>query len=138
MEQVLRHYQDKVKLVFMHLPLSSIHPQAFAAAQASVCADRQGKFWEFHDRLFDASPNLSPDTLEKVASDFRLNLGEFNSCLKSEESRTTVLRDIQVAKKANVQGTPTFIINGQIMKEAASFENFKTIIEAELWKRMNK
>lgn len=138
LEQVLRHYQDKVKLVFMHLPLSSIHPQAFAAAQASVCADRQGKFWEFQDGLFDASPNLSPDTLEKIASDFRLNLREFNSCLKSEESRSTVLRDIQVAKKANVQGTPTFIINGQIMKEAANFENFKTIIEAELWKRMNK
>ncbi len=77
LDQVAQHYGDKVKLVFVHLPLSSIHPQAFAAAQASVCAEKQGKFWEYHDRIFDTNPNLSPEIFEKIASELLLNLYVF-------------------------------------------------------------
>jgi protein-disulfide isomerase len=134
LNQVMGFYGNRVRLIFKHLPLTSIHPQALEAAQAGVCAARQGKFWEYHDRLFDSSPNLSPVMLEKIASEIGLNVGGFSSCLSSEESRSAIQRDLQVAKKLGIQGTPTFLINGKLLKEAASFESFKKMIDEELQK----
>jgi len=131
LNQVMQAYGNDVRLIFKHLPLSSIHPQALGAAQAAVCAEKQGRFWDYHDRLFASSPNLSPLILEKIASDIGLNTGEFSSCLNGEESRSAVLRDLQVANKLGIQGTPTFVINGQVFKEAISFESVKKIINEE-------
>lgn len=134
LNQVMEAYGNNVRLVFKHLPLSSIHPQALGAAQAGVCAEKQGKFWDYHDRLFASSPDLSPAVLEKIASDIGLNTREFRSCIDDEESRSAILRDLQTAKKLGIQGTPTIVINGQILKEAVSFEVFKKVIDRELLK----
>ena len=129
-KQVLQGYGDKVRLVFKHLPLS-IHPDAFKAAQASVCAADQGKFWQYHDRLFNSS-SLSTETLMSVAAAVGVNTKEFTTCLDSEESRARVSADMKEARLAEILSTPTFIINGRVLKGARGVEDFKRMINEEL------
>lgn len=130
LRQVLKPYGDQVRLVFKHLPLP-IHPDAFNAARASVCAAAQGKFWEYHDRLFSSS-SLSSDALIGLASELGLSIKEFNDCLASEGSLAIVSKDIRDARQADVQGTPTFIINGRAMKGARGQEDLKRTIDQEI------
>lgn len=125
-EPVLEEYKDRVRLVFKHLPLQ-IHPQAFKAAQASVCASLQGKFWQYHDKLF-ASPDLSPQSLTNHAVDLSLDADRFSACLESEESRAAVLKDMLEAHRAEVQATPTFIVNGRIVRGVRNAEEFRKVI----------
>ena len=128
--QVLEGYGDKVRLVFKHLPLP-IHPEAYKAAQASVCAADQGKFWEYHDRLF-GSGNLSRDALISLAAEIGLGAREFIECLDSESSRATVARDVKESREADIQATPTFLINGKMLKGSRGIEDFKRMIDQEI------
>ncbi len=129
-KQVLQNYKDKVRLVFVHLPLE-IHSQAFLSARASYCAGEQGLFWQYHDRLF-ASDDLSPFVLHKLASELRLDAAKFDLCLKSEASGAAVLSDVRDAKRFTIESTPTFIINGRLLRGVHTFEEFKEVIENEL------
>jgi len=132
LKQVLQSYGETVRLVFKHTPLP-IHADAFKAAQAAVCADKQGKFWEYHDRLFSSNV-LSTDALRKEAAELGLDINEFNACLDSEASRAAVLKDMKEAKQADIQGTPSFVISGSVLRGARSFEDFKSVIDRELKK----
>lgn len=129
-KQVLKSYGDKVRLVFKHLPLP-IHPEAFRAAQASVCAGEQGKFWEYHDGLF-GSDSLSGEALTRLAANLGLDTKEFSACLDSETSRAAVAKDIRESRKADIQATPTFIVNGKLLKGARGLEDFKRMIDEEI------
>jgi protein-disulfide isomerase len=128
-KQILKSY-DNVRIIFKHLPLD-IHNQAFASAQAAVCAGEQDLFWLYHDALF-ASKVLSPEALNKSALDVGLSLPKFTACVLSDTTRATLRRDIQEAKQLGIDSTPTFVINGKIVRGAISFESFKAIIEHEL------
>jgi len=130
--QLLQSYGESVKLVFKHTPLP-IHADAFKAAQAAVCGDKQGKFWEYHDRLFSSNV-LSTDALRKEAAELGLEMTEFNACLDSDASRAAVLKDMKEARQADIQGTPSFVINGSVLRGARSFEDFKSVIDQELKK----
>lgn len=132
LKQVLQSYGERVRLVFKHTPLP-IHADAFKAAQAAVCADKQGRFWEYHDRLFSSNV-LSTDALRKEAAELGLEMTEFNTCLDSEASRAAVLKDMKEAKQADIQGTPSFVISGSVLRGARSFEDFKSVIDRELKK----
>lgn len=129
LKQVLKKYGN-VKLVFKHLPLD-IHAEAFAAAQAAFCADEQGLFWPYHDALFAAN-DLSPEVLKRKASELGLSVPKFEACLSSESSLSAIQKDIQEAKRIGLNSTPTFIVNGRLVRGAISFEEFKTIIDREL------
>lgn len=129
---VLKSYGDKVRLIYKHLPLS-IHPQAFQAAQAATCAANQDKFWEYYDVLFRIS-DMSLGNLQKIAQEVSLNLEQFNLCLNSESSKEAVKRDIQEAKSLKIEATPTFLINGRLVKGALSEADFKKVIDNELHK----
>jgi protein-disulfide isomerase len=133
LKQVLQRYGHNVRLVFKQLPLP-IHKDAFNAAQASVCAEQQGKFWEYHDRLFNSS-SLSLEALRSIAADLGLHTDEFNKCLNSEAARASVIKDINEAKQVGIQATPTFIINGRLMRGAGSPEEFYKTIEQEIRKK---
>lgn len=133
LKQVLREYRQNVRLVFKHLPLP-IHPHAFRAAQAAYCAERQGRFWEYHDLLFRAA-DLSEDTLRAIARESSLDVEQHSACLKSDASRAQVTKDVQEARQAGFQGTPTFVINGRVMRGAIGLEDFKRVIDQELLKR---
>jgi protein-disulfide isomerase len=129
-EEVIRAYGDRVRVVFKHLPLP-MHAEAFKAAQAAVCADRQGKFWEYHDRLFN-STDLTAQSLREQAAEIGLNTEDFQSCIEAESSRVVVLKDLQQARQADIQGTPTFVINGKVLRGAKGVDDFRKAIDEVL------
>jgi len=124
-------YRDSVSFRYVHFPLTSIHPNAFQAAEASECANDQGRFWEFHDRLYENQRKLDSDTYYSIAKSLGLDLEQFRQCLTSGAKRETVLRDFNEALSKNLRGTPSFFVNG-IAVENYAYENFKKIIEEEL------
>ena len=128
--QVLRAYQDDVRLVFKHLPLE-IHPLSFQAAQAAFCGGKQGVFWQYHDALFD-SDTLSPEVFRSLAKVTGADPEQFQKCLASQESRVAVLDNLSEAQQLGISSTPTFLVNGKVIRGAVSFEEFKEVIEREL------
>jgi protein-disulfide isomerase len=126
-EQLRQTYGDNVKFVFKQMPLP-FHQYAFKAAQAAVIAQQQGKFWEFHDRLF-AAHDLSVDALKHMAVEVGLKEDEFNQDLDSETIRTVVQKDIEEARQLGVRGTPTFFVNGRVVREPSSFTALKQEID---------
>jgi protein-disulfide isomerase len=121
----------KVKLVYKDFPLS-FHPQAQKAAEAAECAGDQGKYWEMHDLLFDNGVQGGVASFKENAKTLGLNTGEFNSCLDSGEKASGVQADMALGGQSGIQGTPGFIINGQLVSGAQPFTVFKQIIDAEL------
>lgn len=133
LKQVMQTYGKDVRLVFKHMPLEG-HRNSLPAARAAYCAAEQDRFWQFHDALF-ASRNLSPALFEEIANDLGLGLPKFRACLDSEHSRTAIVKDIETAKLFRIESTPSFIINGKLIKGAVSLADFQKIIERELSQR---
>ena len=130
LKQVMQTYSKDVRLVFKHMPLEG-HRNSLPAARAAYCAAEQDRFWQFHDALF-ASRNLSPALFEQVANDLGLGVPKFRACLESEQSRTAIVKDIETARFFRIESTPSFIVNGKLIKGALSFADFQKIIEREL------
>jgi hypothetical protein len=129
-KQLLREYGDKIRLEFKHLPLEQ-HPLARISAQAVFCSGKQRRFWEYHDVLF-GSDDLSREFLNVAATKAGLQLSLFQECLDSAESRLAIAADLQEAKRLGIDSTPTFLINGKLLRGAASFDQFKLTIDREL------
>ena len=127
-DEVLKNYPNDVRLVFKNLPLP-MHEQAKPAAQASLAAFKQGKFWEFHDALFANQESLGKDFYEKTAKDLNLDIEKFKKDSASEEINKTIEADSALGAKNQIQGTPGFFINGIAVKGAYPFEYFKNIID---------
>jgi protein-disulfide isomerase len=131
LKQVVQSYGNNVRVIHKNLPLPN-HPQSFKAAQAAFCAGEQGKFWPYHDLLFEHANDLSEKALTESAAEAGVNLKEFNTCLDSEASKNAVMKDLQEARQAGIFSTPTFVINGRALKGARSLEDFKAIIDQSL------
>ena len=134
LEQVLARYPTQVRLVFKDLPLDSLHPQARQAAEASRCAGDQGKFWPFHDKLFERAPDASPATLAAIATEVGLDVAAFDRCVASGTHREAVQRDVTEAMGLGASGTPAFFVNGRFLSGAQPFEAFVRVIDDELQK----
>ena len=130
--QVLEKYPGKVRLLFRHLPLDALHPQARGAAEASWCAQDQGKFWEYHDVLFEQAPKATEDDLKRYAGQIDLDVRKFESCLSQNAHRDSVQRDIDEVNKLGTSGTPAFFINGRPLSGAQPLEKFVQMIDEEL------
>ena len=100
----------EINLIYRHFPLNNIHPKAQKAAEASVCAQKQNKFWEYHDTLFENQNALAVDDLKSYASDLGLNQAKFDSCLDNGEAKDKVDKDLISATASGGTGTPYFII----------------------------
>lgn len=109
-----------------------MHARAQPAAEAAQCANEQGKFWEFHDKLFASQQALSDDDFKKHATDLGLNVEAFNACFSSGKFRADVQKDASDGQKIGVTGTPAFFINGRFLSGAQPFEAFKAIIDEEM------
>lgn len=109
-----------------------MHPRAAPAAEAAQCARDQGKFWEYHDKIFENQKSLSDEDFKKHAVDLGLNTEAFNACFESGKFRADVQKDGVDAQAAGVSGTPAFFINGRFLSGAQAFEAFKAIIDEEL------
>ena len=133
-EQVMTTYPGKVRLVYRQFPLS-FHPHAAKAAEASLCAADQGKFWEYHDVLFKNQKKLEPTELKAHASEVGLDGQKFGQCLDSGDKKKAVDADQQAGLAAGVGGTPAFFINGIFLNGAQPIDEFKKVIDGELASR---
>jgi protein-disulfide isomerase len=131
---IYRKYDGQVALVFKNFPLVNIHPYALDAALAGECASIQGKFWEYHDYLFQHQDALTVDDLKAYAKELGMNTSNFDGCLDSKQFSYQVQRSIAEGKAAGVSGTPTFFINGIPLVGAQPESEFTSIIDAELKK----
>ena len=131
LDQVMAKYGDRVRLVFRHLPLA-IHPLAPKAAEASLCAEDQGKFWEMHDAMFRNQGALAAAGLKATAAGLGLDAPAFASCLDSGTKSAAVQADAAAAHKAGIEGTPALFVNGRMLDGAVPFEQVAAIIEDEL------
>ena len=129
-KKVLDTYGDKVRLVYRHYPLE-FHATARPAAEASACAAAQGKFWEYHDKLF-ASADLSDAQLKSLAGEVGLDQAKFDECFAKKQFKADIDKDMADASSVGVTGTPAFFINGRMISGAQPFEKFKEIIDDEL------
>jgi protein-disulfide isomerase len=132
LDEVLERYPDDVRLVYRHMPLDRIHAHARSAAEASVCAQDQGRFWPFHDLLFANPRNLGPADLERYASEVGLDLEPFRACVAERKFREKVEADSDAARTIGVSGTPAFVVNGIVLTGARPLPDFVRIIDAEL------
>jgi protein-disulfide isomerase len=120
-----------VKIVWKHLPLD-IHPQAPGAHLASVAAHKQGKFWEFHDKVFANRQELNIAKYLEYAADLGLDMERFRTDLANLGNERAIDEDKAEAAALQITSTPGFFINGRYLRGAKPFEDFAQIIDAEL------
>ena len=133
--EVKAKYPDSVRLAYRHYPLTGIHPNAWKAAEASLCANEQGRFWDLHDLMFTEQGDLTVDALKAKAARLDLNAEAFNRCLDSGRHHEAVLADVRAGNTAGVSGTPALFINGRFVEGAVRFATLAAIIEDELRRR---
>lgn len=136
-KEIIKSYPKDVRFVYRHFPLTSIHPNAQKAAEATECAAKLGgndAFWKLHDKIFDRSPNIAPDVLVTLAKENGLKEADFKKCLDSGEMAAKVNQQMQDGSSAGVQGTPATFVNGKLSSGAIPLESLKAAIDAELKK----
>jgi len=127
---LLEKYPTDLKVVFKNFPLPN-HPFANKASIAALAAGRQGKFWEFHHRLFEAVSSLSDGKIQDIAKELGLDTERFNRDLSDLSIQNLINRDLTEGMKAQVQGTPALFVNGKSVRNG-SLEGFQQMIEKEL------
>ena len=135
-EQVLEKYPDQVKFVFKNYPLNS-HKFARQAAVAALSAGRQGKFWEFHDKLFENYDQLNQQKIQAISQDLGLDPVRFTENMRDPQLMAAVDRDQSDGNKAGVRGTPAVFVNGKLLRNM-DFREFQFKIEKELQKIREK
>lgn len=127
-KEILAKYPDKVKVVYRDYPGPN-HPHAQQAAEAAQCAGDQGKFWEYHDSLFDRQAPGTGWNFTELAKEIGLNLKSFATCLNTGRYRDEVTKDLHDGFKLGVTSTPTFFIDGRPLVGAKSFAEFQVVID---------
>jgi len=133
MKQIADKYGDKVRVVYRQYPIPSLHPNAFKAAEASLCAHEQGKFWELHDMMFQEQNQLTISDLKSKAARLKLDQKKFDACLDSGKYTERVQNDAKEGSKIGVNGTPALFVNGvEIDGGAVGFDVVSQAIDKEL------
>lgn len=131
MKQLLADYPDKIRLVIKNYPYK-YRDFARIAAQASLAARDQGKYWEMHDLLLTRSPKLDRDSLISYAGELGLEVKAFTAAIDSDKHNAEIDRDIKLAESLDLYNTPTFYINGRQVIGERPVEYFKKILDEEL------
>jgi protein-disulfide isomerase len=131
-KRLLQAYPDKIRFVYRDFPLYSIHPQAEPAAIAADCAGEQGRYYDYHDKLFSEEVELGPAAYTQYANELGLDASKFSDCVSSQRYKAEVTADYQYASNLGVRSTPTFFINGIAVIGAQPYETFKEIVDKEL------
>lgn len=137
MRDVLKLYGKDVRFVYKHFPLERPHPWARPAAVASECAGRQGRFWEYHDLLYDKQEEWTKDDaparLQAFAKTLKLDSAAFDACLKDKAADDAVAKDMKEGDDRWVGSTPTFFVNGKRFVGARQLQTRGTLwIERQL------
>jgi protein-disulfide isomerase len=133
---VLEKNKGKVKLVFKNFPLNT-HQFARKAATAALAAGKQGKFWEFHDRLFQNYNRLNDQVVQEQAKQLGLDMQKLEKDMNDPQISQVINQDMQDGAKAGVRGTPTIYVNGSLLRDT-NLEGFQAAIDKELEKRGKK
>ena len=133
-KQVMDTYPAQVRLVYKHFPLS-FHREAMNAHRAAEAAREQDKFWEMHDRIFQAPSDLTAETMRKHAEALGLDLAKYDEGVKSERVQKRIAADQEEGRKVGVRGTPAFFVNGKYIAGAQPFDAFKREVDAALGKK---
>jgi len=134
---LFREYVDTGKVKFVYKHMAILGQESVWAAEASECAADQGKFWEYHDLVFDrqAGENqgaFNKDKLLAMAQELKLDMARFEPCLKNDQTQGRVQADTQEGQQVGVRGTPTFFVNGRAVVGAVPLQEFRPIIEQAL------
>jgi protein-disulfide isomerase len=122
-KQFMAKHKDKVTLVYKYFPLTQVHPEALPAARAAWAANKQGKFWEYHDALYANQAKLGETFYTETANSLKLDLNKFNADRKIADN--SIVEDFKLGRKIGIDGTPTFIINGEVVTGAASLADLE-------------
>ncbi len=133
LKQVRETFGDKVHIVYRQFPIPSLHPNAFKAAEASLCANEQGKFWELHDAMFGDQEKLAVSDLKQTARKLGMDGKKFDACLDAGRYVEQVQNDQRAGQRAGITGTPAIFING-ILVDGGSvpFSTLEAKIQREL------
>ena len=127
-KEFMSRNQNEVTLVYKHFPLTEIHAQAEPAALASWAAMQQGKFWEYHDALFEQQSKLGEEFYLELAKTLKLDVDRFNRDRKSEEAKAAIKRDFELGKSLGVRGTPSFVVNGIFLSGAPNVKELEELV----------
>jgi protein-disulfide isomerase len=130
---VLDKYPQEVKLVHKNFPLSK-HKFAVKAAKAALAADKQGKFSEFSEKLFENQRSLNDATVQKIATELGLDMAKFEKDKNDPAFQKLIVRDTKEARLAGIRGVPTVYINGKLLR-SRSLRAFQQMIDLELQKK---
>jgi protein-disulfide isomerase len=132
-KQITDTYGKDVRVVWRNNPLP-FHDKAGPAAEAAMVANDQGKFWEFHDKLFSNQQAIARENLEQYGKEMGLNPAKLKAALDTNAHKAVIEADQQLARSLGASGTPSFFINGRNLRGAQPFEAFKAVIDEELQK----
>jgi protein-disulfide isomerase len=130
-ERLIQTFPDEVRFVYRDFPLTNIHPNAAPAAEAANCAHEQGRFWDFHRKLFSTTL-LNNQVYLSYAEELGLDQAAFEECVSSRRYQDEVIADLEWAVNLGISSTPTFFINGIAIVGAQPFEVFYEVITKEL------
>jgi protein-disulfide isomerase len=133
LKQLEQNFGDQVHIVYRQFPIASIHPHAVKAAEGSLCAHEQGKFWEMHDLMFVEQNRLAVSDVKNMARRIGLDQRRFDTCLDSGKYAEQVQRDLDEGQRAGVTGTPAVFVNGTPVRGGAvPYETVAEIVQREL------
>ncbi len=135
LHRVVVDFGSEVRLVYRQFPLAQIHPYAEGAAEASLCAAEQGRFWDMHDLMFQNQSLLKEEDLKADAAKLNLDSANFDQCLNSHRYAGKINEDMREGATLGVSGTPAVFINGRMLTGAQSYEDLAKVIQEELGKK---
>lgn len=127
-QDLLKRYEGKIRLVFRNNPLP-FHEEGFAAAKAALAAHRQGKFWEYHNLLFERGGHLTPDVYPEIAAFLELDMALFNTERESAAVLAQIKGDMALAESKGLGSTPTYVVNGVLIVGAQPVEYFSQVMD---------
>ena len=130
-EKLRKRYGDKLRVVYKHFPLS-FHGNAFMAARGALAAAAEGKFWEFHDRLYATKAKFDEASLLEIAKAVGLNPKKFKQRLHSDEFDAKIVADQELGHTLGIRGTPAYFVNGRALDGAVPELEFRLTIQEEL------
>lgn len=138
LKKVLLKYPEAVRLIYRDFPLSEIHSEAIPAAEAASCAAAQGKFWSYHDALFENQDVLTATIYDSIAQSLSLDLEKFKRCQEGHLTLSKIQEDFAAGVAAGVEGTPTFFVNGHAVAGVLTLEVWDKIIIAAMKEKFGK